>query len=161
MTPTPQAKRAHLLFFLLAVGLLLGCQRQGDAPIVIHAAVMDHFLKGPLHEVNVFPILGKKRKKKPPAVTGCFLLHRQLPHTRAFTRTPKTHKAPGPRLHFTMQVRRSPRPTYCGWIRVPTVTTMDQNARFMAINFFCLEVPGGVGHLPVPLFPSCLCPYFG
>lgn len=63
MTPTPQAKRAHLLLFLLAVGLLLGCQRKGDAPIVVHAAVMDHFLKGPFHEVNVFLILGRKGKR--------------------------------------------------------------------------------------------------
>jgi hypothetical protein len=135
MTPTPQAKRAHLLLFLLAVGLLLGCQRQGDAPIVIHAAVMDHFLKGPLHEVNVFPILEKKREKNPPTVTGCFLLHRQLPHTRAFTRTPKTHRAPGLHLDFTMQARRSLRPIHCGWIRVPIVTTMGQNAQFMTVIF--------------------------
>lgn len=78
MIPTPQAKRAHLLLFLKPTGLLLGCQRQGDAPIVVHATVMDHFLKGPLHEVNVFPILAKEKKK--PTAIGCFLLHRQSPH---------------------------------------------------------------------------------
>lgn len=64
MIPTPQAKRAHLLLFLQPAGLLLGCQRQGYAPIVVHATVMDHFLKGPLHEVNVFPILAKEKNKK-------------------------------------------------------------------------------------------------
>lgn len=64
MVPTPQAKRAHLLLFLQPAGLLLGRQRQGDAPIVVHAAVTDHFLKGPLHEENVFPVLGKEKENK-------------------------------------------------------------------------------------------------
>lgn len=32
-----------------------------------------------------------------------------------------------------MQVRRSLKPPHCGLIRVPTVTTMGQNARFMSV----------------------------
>lgn len=133
-TPTPQAERPHLLLFLLTIGLLLGCQRQWDAPIVIHAAVMDHFLKGSLHEVNVFPILRKKRKRirrhrvLPPAQTAA-------PPLSLYQKPPKHTGPPGLHLDVPVQVKKNLRPPHCGWIRVPTVTTMGPNAQFMAVIF--------------------------
>ena len=60
---TSQAQGSHLLLLLLAEGSLLGRQRQGDAPVVVRGAVTNHLLKCPLHEVHIFPFLGKYRGK--------------------------------------------------------------------------------------------------
>lgn len=81
---TPQAKRPHLLFLLLAEGSLLGHQWQWDAPIVVHGTVKDHFFKGPLHEINVFLLLekdqrGKKNQSLDASALGdCHLTHSEM-----------------------------------------------------------------------------------
>lgn len=42
----------------------MGRQWQGDAPVVVHGTVTDHFFKGPLHEINVFLLLEKDKWEK-------------------------------------------------------------------------------------------------
>lgn len=65
-------------------------QWQRDAPVVVHGTVMNHFLKGPLHEVNIFLLLEKKNKtkqkgKNPLSLAASALGGRQLIHTEMFT----------------------------------------------------------------------------
>lgn len=80
---TTQAERTHPLLLLLPEGSLLGCQWQGDTSVVVHGAVINHFFKGPLYEINVFLVLGKE--KRPLSLDASAHGDPQLLHTEMVT----------------------------------------------------------------------------
>lgn len=59
----------------------MGRQWQGDAPIVVHGTVTNHFFKGPLHEVNVFLLLEKDKRDTNQSLDASALGDCHLTHT--------------------------------------------------------------------------------